>query len=50
VSFVDKPTLVGARVTLRPVRVGDAEELSKVDEETLRLTGTHKKHGLDSAS
>ncbi|HEY2670364.1 MAG TPA: GNAT family protein [Rugosimonospora sp.] len=42
ISFADKPTLVGQRVRLRPVRAGDATAVAALDPETLRLTGTHR--------
>jgi RimJ/RimL family protein N-acetyltransferase len=41
-SFADKPVLHGDRVTLRPVRAGDAAGLFVIDDETRRLTGTFK--------
>jgi RimJ/RimL family protein N-acetyltransferase len=42
ISFADKPTLVGQRVRLRPVRADDATAVAALDPETLRLTGTHR--------
>jgi RimJ/RimL family protein N-acetyltransferase len=44
-SFVAKPTLVGTFVTLRPVQRSDAAELAAVDDETKRLTGSHRQFG-----
>jgi RimJ/RimL family protein N-acetyltransferase len=41
-TFADKPTRVGSLVTLRPAQRDDATEIAAVDEETLRLTGTHR--------
>jgi RimJ/RimL family protein N-acetyltransferase len=41
-SFADKPTLTGERVTLRPVTAADAVHLGGVDPEGLRLTGSHR--------
>lgn len=43
-SFADKPTLVGTLVTLRPAQPEDAAGLAAVDDETLRLTGSHRTH------
>jgi RimJ/RimL family protein N-acetyltransferase len=42
-SFVDKPTLVGERITLRPVVASDADDFwaDLDDAEARRLTGTH---------
>jgi RimJ/RimL family protein N-acetyltransferase len=42
-SFADKPTLVGERVTLRPMVAADADHLwhDLHDAEAVRLTGTH---------
>jgi RimJ/RimL family protein N-acetyltransferase len=42
-SFADKPTLVGERVTLRPLNAADADDLwhDLHDPEANRLTGTH---------
>ncbi len=42
-SFSDKPTLRGTLVALRPVREDDARDLAAVHDETLRLTGTHRR-------
>lgn len=47
-SFADKPTLVGDRVRLRPVREDDATAVAALDPETLRLTGTHRIPDLDA--
>lgn len=41
-SFADKPTLTGDLVTLRPVRVSDAQASALDDPEVRRLTGTHQ--------
>jgi RimJ/RimL family protein N-acetyltransferase len=41
-SFADKPTLIGERVTLRPVTQADAVHLGGVDPEGLRLTGSQR--------
>jgi RimJ/RimL family protein N-acetyltransferase len=41
VSLATKPTLTGAKVLLRPVRVEDASLLAATDAETNRLSGTH---------
>lgn len=46
ISFAEKPTLTGELVELRPVAVADAVHLAAVDPETIRLTGTHRTHGL----
>ncbi|GIH19227.1 GNAT family N-acetyltransferase [Rugosimonospora africana] len=48
VSFADKPTLVGKRVRLRPVREDDATVVAALDPETLRLTGTHRIPDLEA--
>ena len=40
-DLADKPTLTGDLVLLRPVETADAAGLLAVDEETLRLTGSH---------
>ena len=42
VSFARKPTLEGTLVLLRPLQIADAARLAELDEETLRLTGTHQ--------
>jgi RimJ/RimL family protein N-acetyltransferase len=47
-SFADKPTLVGDRVRLRPVREDDATAVARLDPQTLRLTGTHRIPDLDA--
>jgi RimJ/RimL family protein N-acetyltransferase len=47
-SFADKPTLVGQRVRLRPVREDDATVVASLDPETLRLTGTHRVPDLEA--
>ncbi|MBV9487913.1 MAG: GNAT family N-acetyltransferase [Frankiaceae bacterium] len=39
--FSAKPTLVGSLVVLRVAERGDAAELMGVDQETIRLTGSH---------
>jgi RimJ/RimL family protein N-acetyltransferase len=41
-SFADKPTLVGEKVTLRPVAAVDAVHLGNDDPEGRRLTGSHR--------
>jgi RimJ/RimL family protein N-acetyltransferase len=43
-SFVDKPTIVGPRVVLRPLDAGDADAMlaDLTDVDALRLTGTHR--------
>ncbi len=46
-SFASKPTLDGPLVVLRPVRADDAEALIAVDDEVLRLTGTHAEHTVE---
>jgi len=48
ISFAEKPTIEGKLVMLRPVRAADAAGLAAVDSETLRLTGTHRSHGLEA--
>ena len=47
VSFAKKPTLEGDLVVLRPVQIADAARLAELDDETLRLTGTHRTHSLE---
>nr|MDT0662162.1 GNAT family protein [Micromonospora sp. DSM 115978] len=47
ISLAEKPTLVGAAVTLRPVRASDAVGLAAVHPETIRLTGTHRTHTVE---
>lgn len=47
-SLADKPTLVGDRVRLRPVREDDATAVAALHPETLRLTGTHRIPDLDA--
>ncbi|MHB8312652.1 MAG: GNAT family N-acetyltransferase [Candidatus Dormibacteria bacterium] len=47
VSFAKKPTLEGDLVVLRPVQIADAARLAELDDETLRLTGTHQTHSLE---
>lgn len=49
IDLADKPTLSGTLVTLRPVRIEDAEGLAAVDAEALRLTGSHQAPDLDGA-
>jgi RimJ/RimL family protein N-acetyltransferase len=46
---IDKPVLVGSRVTLRPLVAGDATAMfaSLEDEEAMRLTGTQAVHTLE---
>ena len=46
ISFAAKPTVPGTLVTLRPVRRDDAVELTKVDDDVDRLTGTHRTFDL----
>ncbi len=47
-TFADKPTIVGERVVLRPLTVDDADSLfASMDEESARLTGTHRTFTLD---
>ena len=42
-TFADKPTLHGERVIVRPMVETDAEAfLASMDEESMRLTGTHR--------
>lgn len=45
--FLGKPTLTDSLVELRPVRRTDAAELLAVDEETTRLTGSHRVFTID---
>lgn len=45
-TFEAKPILTGALVTLRPTQLSDATELAAVEEETVRLTGTHREFSL----
>ncbi len=49
VSFADKPTLRGRRVTVRPLAPRDADDLLALleDADTRRLTGTHDVFTLD---
>ncbi len=49
VSFADKPTLRGRRVTVRPLALRDADDLLALleDADTRRLTGTHDVFTLD---
>ncbi|GAA5192199.1 GNAT family protein [Rugosimonospora acidiphila] len=42
ISLADKPTLIGKRVRLRPVRADDAPQVAALHPETLRLTGTRR--------
>ena len=47
-TFADKPTLRGERVLLRPLLESDAADLlATMDEEGIRLTGTHRSFSLD---
>jgi RimJ/RimL family protein N-acetyltransferase len=47
-SFADKPTLIGKRVILRPMVAADAEAfLESMDDESMRLTGTHRTFTLE---
>ena len=47
-TFADKPTIAGERVVLRPMTGDDAESfLASMDDEGLRLTGTHRTFTLD---
>jgi len=46
-SFAEKPTLTGEHVVLRPVCAADAYKLAATDDETDRLTGTHRTFTLD---
>ncbi|MFD0274021.1 GNAT family N-acetyltransferase [Kitasatospora sp. NPDC127111] len=48
ISFVEKPTLTGERVVLRPVRTADALAASAADPEADRLTGTHGTFSLET--
>ncbi|MGV9347539.1 GNAT family N-acetyltransferase [Streptomyces spiralis] len=50
-DFLDKPTLSGERVLLRPVTVEDVPALMPMfqDAEASRLTGSHDEGGLDEA-
>jgi len=43
-SFVDKPTIIGNRVRLRPLTVADTDVVMETlaDVEAMRLTGTHR--------
>ncbi|HEY2690753.1 MAG TPA: GNAT family protein [Streptosporangiaceae bacterium] len=43
ISFAEKPTLEGDLVLLRPVRRADAAGLDAFHEESLRLTGSHRR-------
>lgn len=45
--FVAKPTLVGSLVILRVAERADAAELARVDQETIRLTGSHGELHMD---
>jgi RimJ/RimL family protein N-acetyltransferase len=45
-TFLDKPTLAGELVTLRPVQAADAAGLAAISPETLQLTGTHRLHSV----
>ena len=46
-TFADKPTLTGERVIVRPMIESDAEAfLASMDEEGMRLTGTHRSFTL----
>jgi RimJ/RimL family protein N-acetyltransferase len=42
-SFLDKPTLIGSRITLRPIVASDTDDFwaDLDDDEARRLTGTH---------
>jgi RimJ/RimL family protein N-acetyltransferase len=47
-TFADKPTLRGERVLLRPLVESDAADLlATMDEEGIRLTGTHRSFSLE---
>jgi RimJ/RimL family protein N-acetyltransferase len=46
-TFADKPTLHGERVLLRPLVESDAQDLlDAMDDEGIRLTGTHRTFSL----
>ena len=47
ISFAEKPTLEGDLVLLRPVRRADAAGLNAVHDETLRLTGSHRRATIE---
>jgi RimJ/RimL family protein N-acetyltransferase len=47
ISFAEKPTLEGGLVVLRPVRTADAAALYAVHDETIRLTGSHRRYTLE---
>ena len=47
ISFAAKPVLKGELVTLREVRVDDAPALAAMDEQTRRLTGSHRTFSLE---
>ena len=47
-ELADTPTIEGERVVLRPVHVDDAEAfLASMDDDGLRLTGTHRSFTLE---
>ncbi|GAA0695790.1 GNAT family protein [Kitasatospora atroaurantiaca] len=48
ISFVEKPTLTGERVVLRPVCMADALAAVAADPEADRLTGTHETFSLET--
>nr|WP_285553210.1 GNAT family protein [Streptomyces hygroscopicus] len=48
ISFVEKPTLTGERVVLRPVCMADALAAVAADPEADRLTGTHTTFSLET--